>query len=205
MRKIIDYSKKVFLVLALIATTMGYANETSFIITANDDKLTTLTMDNVEEGNLFSIKNHTGVTIYKEQIQIEGIYTKEFDLTSLPNGDYFFELDKQIEITSIPFNVYSGIVTFNKAAKETIFKPVTVIKDNDIVVVTKLSLNLEPLKIHIYYRGNGTYDEYELVYSESIKDTKTIERAYKLSGLKEKGSYKMVYLTEGREFVKHIN
>lgn len=202
MKKVIKHSKKVFLMVAMIATVMGYANETSFYINNSDDNLTILTLDNVEQGNLFTIKDENNTTIYKELIKEQGIYRKGFDFTSLNDGNYFFELDKDVEISVIPFIVKYNVVTFNKEAAKTIFKPVSIVKE-DKVFVTKLSLNKAPLKIEIFFAGDFTSDDYELVHAETIKDTKYIQRIFKLISLDE-GKYKIVYHTEGRDFVKIV-
>ncbi len=202
MKKVMKHSKKVFLMVAMIATVMGYANETSFYVSNKDGKKTRLVLDNVNEGDLFTIKDKNNVVLYKELIQKEGIYTKGFDLTSLPDGNYVFELDKNVEITSMPFSVNAKTVTFKKELAKTIFKPVTIVK-GETAILTKLTLNKTPLEIKIYFSSDNS-GEYELVHSEIIENTKVIEKAYKLADL-DSGSYKMVYHTEGREFTKIID
>ena len=202
MKNVMNNSKKVFLMVALLATVMGYANESSFYISKNDDNRTTLTLTDVKVGNLFSIKDENGIILYKEAIQETGIYTKGFDLTALPNGNYFFELDKDMEITTIPFSVSNREVTFEKELSETTFKPVTVVK-GDLILVTQLSLNEKPLEIEVYYEGGNYRNPSQLIHSETISNTKNIKRVYKLYNLK-KGDYKIVYKTDGREFVEYI-
>jgi len=200
MKKVIKHSKKGILLVTLFATLLSFANEASLFNIKNDAKRTSLTLKNVKEGNLLSVKDINGVILYKEYIQESGTYTKGFDLTALPNGAYIFELDKDLEINTIPFTVKSNIVLFEKEKEETIFKPFTRVKDN-VVYVSKLSLNEEPLEIEIYFKGfNGS----ELIFTETIENTKTIEKIYKLDGL-EFGSYKLVFHTEGRRFIKNIN
>jgi len=114
-------------------------------------------------------------------------------------NDKLKNLDKDLEINKIPFTVTSNKVEFNKTGEKTIFKPYTRVKGN-IVYVTKLALNEEPLKIEIYSRGsNGT----ELVFSEKIENTKNIQKAYRLPNLL-KSNYKIVYYTDGRTFTSNI-
>ena len=58
------------------------------------------------------------------------------------------------------------------------------------------------MKIEIYYReviGNSS----DLLFSEKIENTKVISRIYELSKEK-KGSYTVVFTTEGREFTEKI-
>ena len=125
--------------------------------------------------------------LYKELIEKTGVYTKGFDLTSLPDGKYFFELDKDLEINTIPFTVTSNSVVFNKEKKKVIYKPFIRIKE-DVVYISKLALNKAPLKVDIYYLNSG---HTERMYSEVVKNTRNIQKAFKLTGL-EKGRYKVV-------------
>ena len=200
MKNVIKHSKKGFLMVTLFATLLSFANEASFFKIKNDAKRTSLTLSNVKEGNLLSIKDDNGVILYKELIQTTGNYTKGFDLTALPDGSYIFEVDKDLEIKTIPFSVKSNTVLFNKEEEKTIFKP-SIKVDDDLVYVTKLALNGESLVIDIYF-SNSNY--LELMHSEKIENVKNIEKVYRLSGIK-KGIYKMVFLFEGRKFTKIIN
>ena len=145
---------------------------------------TTFTLKNVKQGNQLIIKDLYGLILYKEQIKDSGNYSKGFDLTSLPDGSYVFELEKDLEIKSFPFTVTAKKVIFNEN-ETTIYKPFVSFKNN-YIYVSKLALNNEPLDVKIYYQ-DGT----ELIYSENIKDTKVIEKVYKLA-LNAKGNYKIV-------------
>ena len=182
-------------------TLLSFANDASLFNIKNEAKRTYLSLENVKQGNLLSVKDINGVILYKEFIQETGKYTKGFDLTTLPNGGYVFELDKDLEISTIPFKVISNVVVFDKENEKTIYKPLVRTKGN-LVYVNKLSLNKEPLKIKVYFSGfDSSYSE--LVLSETIKNTKSIGRIYKLEGL-DLGSYKIEFHSEGRQFVKSI-
>ncbi len=196
MKNTIKTIKKNLIVVTLFAATLGNANEITSIY-KEVIKETALTLKNVKSGDLLSIKDYNGITLYKELIKSNGIYKKGFDLTALPNGDYYFEVDKDLEIKMIPFTVKANSVEFNKEAEVITYKPY-VRKNNDLVLVSKLAPNLESLEIDIYFEANGTF---ELAYSEKIEDTQTIERAYKLG----QGNYKIVFNTNNKEFTKFIN
>ncbi len=201
MKNVINNSKKVFLMVALAATVMGYANDKSFFYLKNEANKTVLTLTQVKAGNLVSIKDENGIVLYKELIQQAGIYKKGFDFSNLTDGKYFLELNKDVEIDIVPFSVKGKEISFEDEKTETIFKPVTVLKE-DKVFITKLSLEKEALDIKVYYDSSDT-NQYELIHSESIKGTKNIERILKISDF-EKGNYKIVYRTEGRLFVEYI-
>ena len=94
------HSKKGILMVTLFATLLSFAKDASFYTIKKDANRTALTLINVKEGNLLSIKDNNGVILYKESIQTTGTYTKGFDLTSLPNGAYLFELKKILKLAS---------------------------------------------------------------------------------------------------------
>ena len=197
MKNVIKNSKKGILLVTMFATILSFANDVSFFKIKNDAKRTSLTLNHVKQGNLLSIKDNNGVILYKELIQETGIYTKGFDLTELPNGDYFFELDKDLEIKTIPFTVEFNNVIFNKEKEVVIFKPY-VEQKKGLLLITKLALNLEPLSINIFSETNTGLKP---VYQENIKGEKLIERVYKLN----KGKFLIVFNSNGRTFQKFIN
>ncbi|WP_136482518.1 hypothetical protein [Cognatitamlana onchidii] len=204
MKNVIKHSKKGILMVIMMTTLLSFANEGSFYSIKNDASRTTLTLKSVKEGNLLSIKDNHGVTLYKESIQKSGTYIKGFDLVALPDGDYLFELEKDLEIKTIPFKVKSKEVTFNKEAQTISFKPFTRV-EGDMVFVSQLNLNETPLEIKIFFSDDRFYsDAFELVHAEKVKGIKNIQKAFKLSGM-DKGSYKLVYHTQGRTFTKTIN
>lgn len=198
MKKAIHTIKKSLLVVTVFTATLSNATEISSAITIKEDlKETALTLNNVKKGNLLSIKDYNGIVLYKELINFTGTYRKGFDLTALPNGDYFFEVDKDLEIRTIPFTVKFNEVVFNKDAEVVTFKPYVRQKDG-LLLISKLAPNLEPLSISVYAENNGSSD---LVYSEEIENTKIIERIYKL----KEGNYKITFNSDNNEFTKFIN
>ncbi|SEP76954.1 hypothetical protein SAMN05421824_0266 [Hyunsoonleella jejuensis] len=202
MKNAMNNSKKVLLMVALLATVIGYANDNTFFIRKGEANKTLLSID-VKEGNLFTIKDENGIILYKDFIEQTGIYTQGFDLTALPDGDYFFELDKDMEITIMPFTVYSNKVTFEKENSKTIFKPSTRVKD-DMVFVNRLSMNQAPVEIRIYFNSGGAFTSYELIHSEILtSEGNYIRKVYKIKDF-TKGDYKIVYKTEGKTFVEFI-
>ncbi|PTM11271.1 MAG: hypothetical protein DA407_01895 [Bacteroidetes bacterium] len=193
--------KKVFknslIVIAMLGSITSYAN----LIPTSPKKgieNTSLAFDHVKKGERLIIKSKSGTIIYKEFIKESGSYHKEFDLTSLPNGSYYFELDKDVEIQVIPFIVNDSEVTFKKDEANTIFKPIITTNEN-LVLLNKLSLNSEPLEVKIFF-GSG---DYEMILSEEIIKENNIQRVYRLLR-NVNGKYKVVCKTEGRTFVTYF-
>lgn len=194
--------KKSLLAIALLITTLTFANDDrTFSVIANAEK-TTVTIKNVEEGQQLSLIDENKVVIYKEKITKSGLYTKVFDLTSLPDGNYFFELNKNLQIHTIPFKVVYSEVTFDKSNEIVVYKPTIRLKE-DLVLISQLSLREAPLKIELFYDKDQNGD-YQLLHTETINNGITLEKVFKLSE-KEKGNYKLVFTTEGRVFEKKFN
>lgn len=187
---------------AMLAASLSFANEGSaFFRFSNNAKKTALTLENVKEGNTLYIKDSYGIKLYEEIIHTNGLFSKGFDLTALPNGDYHFELDTEVQIKVIPFTVESNSVEVNSEMVKIIFKPIVRVK-GDLVFVSKLALNNEPLKIDMYYEKANTS---ELIMTETIKGTQNIERVYKLTDDLKNGDYKIVFNSNGKEFIKFID
>ena len=185
--------KNSLIVIAMLGSITSYAN---LIPSSYREGLenTSLSLDYVKEGQRLIIKSESGTIIYRESIKESGSYHKEFDLTSLPNGYYYFELDKDVEIQIIPFEVNDTQVTFKKDEVNTIFKPI-ITTDENVVSLNKLSLNFEPLQVKIFFDSG----DHKLIYSEEIINENNIQRVYRL--LKNvNGKYKVVCNTQGRTF-----
>jgi len=200
MKNTINTIKKGFLMLTILVTSLSFANEDASIIIKNDADKTSLTLKDVKPGNVLSIKDENGMTLYKESIKTAGDYTKGFDLTELPNGTYTFEVNKDVKISSIPFTVAPEGVSINKEDEKVFFKPITRVEGN-LLYVTKLSLDESPLTIDIYDESTSSS---EPIHSETIENSKVIERVYELKNL-EYGNFEIVYHTDGRIFSKSIH
>ncbi|MBU2938143.1 hypothetical protein KO494_01195 [Lacinutrix sp. C3R15] len=188
------------LVIVVLFTAL-LANANTSLNDLNDVRKTVLTLNDVKQGDELLIKNAYGIILYKETIKNSGSYNKGFDLTELPKGDYFFELNKDFQIKIIPFNVSNNVVAFKSDKETTIFKPSIRNKENK-VYINKLSLNLEPLEINVYYE-NLDINDFELIYSETLEGTNNISRLLNLD-IEKKGKYRIETKTEGRTFVDYI-
>lgn len=199
MKKTIKHS---LVVMAMLGVITSYANFTPTVSLNENVKTTILKLDNVREGHRLLIKSKSGTILYRESISKTGGYQKEFDLTSLPDGNYFFELEKDVEIQIIPFTVSSNTVVFSKEHKVTIFKPMIRTVGNKLLV-SKLTLDLKPMTLEIYY-DNPNSSTYERIYSETIENTKIIERIIALDK-NLPGTYKVVTKSEGRVYTQIFN
>ena len=190
-------TKKGLIVCALSVSLMGFANDLKVPIKEKEPKVTSLSFAKVSKGSMLLIKDFNGLVLYKEAIQVTGEYSKGFDLTSLPNGEYYFELDTELEIVVIPFDVESSEVNFRKDDKTTIFKPVVRVKD-DKVFVSRTSFESAPMDFKIYYASNS-----DVVLSEKFENEPFVERVYDFSDSK-KGEYLFIFRSNGRRYIKSV-
>jgi hypothetical protein len=191
--------KNIVPMVAMMASVMGYANTDNSL--KKEKVRAVLTLTDVKKGHELVIKDTNLLVLYRESIVQNGTYSKGFDLTALPDGNYFFELEKDVKIVIMPFTVTANKVKFEKEKEAIIFKPIMRVVNNKLLV-SRLSFEAQPLNVEIYYEASFR-ETSSLIFSEKIEDTKIIERIYELSKRK-KGDYIIVFTTQGREFTERI-
>jgi hypothetical protein len=190
-------TKKSLIVLGLCTSLLSFAHDNHETYKEKEPKVTSMSFKSVKKGSKLLIKDKSGLVLYKESIVKTGKYSKGFDLTSLPNGDYYFELDTDLEIVIIPFNVVSNQVKFKKEEKSTVYKPVVRVKD-ELVYVSRHSFDESPIELEIFYSDN-----YDRIVSEKFAKETEVKRIYDFSTSK-KGDYVFVFESNGRKFSKTI-
>ena len=190
-------TKKSLIVLGLCTSLLGFANNNHETFKEKEPKVTNMSFESVKQGSILSIKDQSGMILYKESIAKTGKYSKGFDLTSLPNGDYYFELDSELKIVVVPFTVALNEVDFLKEEENTIYKPVLRLKDEK-VYLSRPMLDGTPIDVKIFFSDN-----YDLVVSENFEKESEVKRIYDFSKSK-KGNYVFVFESNGRRYSKYI-
>ena len=165
------------------------------ISTTIDGKKVKVEFTAVRKGQVLSIKNANNIVMYSDVIEMAGNYTRTFDLTNLENGKYTAELEKDFETIIKPFLVANGLVTFTPEENKTIFKPVIRTQDN-LLLISKISLKNQPIKITLYYMD-------AVIYTETSKDTKVLNRALRLLKNK-KGTYTVAINADNKNYSKNF-
>ena len=140
------------------------------------------------------IKNSKGKIIYEGVSAHIGELPQDFDLTSLPNGQYSIEHENGVEINVCPFRVSAKQVSFDKSYR--IYKPVILIRDNR-VYVTKMSFDKQNLELMVYNNYN------ELVYAEKLKNSDDMGRILDFSGINN-SKMEIVVKSDGRSYSKSL-
>ncbi|WP_299666726.1 DUF3244 domain-containing protein [uncultured Polaribacter sp.] len=184
--------KKCLVVVMMLGTFINYANGTKTAIDVIDGKRVKVEFKIVKKGQTLSIKDENGIVMYSQKIETSGTYSKTFDLSKLKKGKYTTELEKDYEILVKSFKILDGQIYFEGEKK--IFKPV-IRTENNLVLISKIAFNKEPLKVALYYND-------EIIFSETVKDSKVVvNRVYKLSE-EEKGDYRVVINSDNRTYTK---
>ena len=188
--------KHSLVVLALFTAMFTYAGEV-ITFSSNDVNAKSLVkVEQINEGTQFLIKDENGITLYQETIDNSGIVSKLLDFSSLPDADYYFELDSNEEIKVIPFSVNKSVAEFVPAEEYSIVKPKIVVADQLVHISNEDSEN-QKVDVKVYYEND------DLAFNELLNDAKAINRTYDFSS-SLKGSYTIVLTTEGRTFVDNI-
>ncbi len=188
--------KTILLVALMFGTLIGYAKDANNSKELKAKRTVKVEFKNVKKGQTLTIKNENGVSVYSNQIQIAGNYSKIFDFSALENGVYTAELNKDFEIIIKEFYVKNGFVTFLNNSNKKLFKPVIRTKDN-FIYLSKLALNKKEMKVSIYYKG-------ENILTETLKGNDLLKRIYKLSEIKT-GDYKVIVNSDNRTYIKNFN
>ena len=186
--------KKYLVAVTFLLSLVSYATEKN-ISTTIDGKKVKVEFTAVRKGQVLSIKNANNIVMYSDVIEMAGNYTRTFDLTNLENGKYTAELEKDFETIIKPFLVANGLVTFTPEENKTIFKPVIRIQDN-LLLISKISLEDQPVKITLYYKD-------AVIYTETSKDTKVLNRALRLLKNK-KGTYTVAINADNKNYRKNF-
>ncbi|RCS26276.1 hypothetical protein DUT90_10925 [Polaribacter sp. WD7] len=184
--------KATVVLVLMFGTLLSYATEITKPIKVSGKKVK-VEFNSVKIGQALTIKDENGITIYKQNIQETGDYSKIFDLTALKDGYYTTELEKDFEIIVKKIKVEKGSVTLFDNSTTKIFKPV-IRNDENLLLISRVSFTKQPLKVSLYYKD-------ELILSETLKGKELIERAYRLSQ-SEKGNYKVVISTDNRMYTE---
>ena len=192
-----NLARKSLVAVGLMMSLSTLANDSEMTFKEKENNVTNMRFENVAQGSSLTIKDENGLVLYNESIEQSGDYKKGFDLTSLPNGDYFFELNSELKIVVIPFRVDSSEVVFDKESEESIYKPVVRTKDN-MVYVSRTVIEQTPLTYKIYYADN-----YDLVHTAKFEELEEVKTAFDFSAAK-KGNYVFVFESKGRKFTKNV-
>jgi hypothetical protein len=196
--KTIKAISKVTMLFAFVAfanTLMGSGNLKVNIRPINSEKAV-VAISNAEASNYqISIVNDKGEVVYSKQTDEETMdYNKVFDFSNLENGDYKLVATVNRLTTERAFYVNNKTILVGK--EKNMIEPYFTYK-NGTLKISYLNFSQEKLNLNFY-------TENEMVYSDVIGDSFSIQKGYNLSKL-EKGSYSVVLSTVDKAYTYNVN
>jgi hypothetical protein len=190
--------KFVVMAVAVLSTAVNYATVSELNL---QDQFSIHEGKMINENPKLVIRNNRGVAIF-EGTNVNSTSMEELvsDM-DLPNGIYTYEIvgDTNVEITS--FAVDETTILFDAKSAKTIFMPTLRVMD-DLVLVSQLSLLMEPLKVKMYYSPEEENSQvFDLIHTEIIGEDMILERVYSLDKSK-KGDYKIKFISNGKVFTE---
>lgn len=181
--------KKSLVVLTLMFALLSNASEKdrSIKIIAHDSKVVQLYLNNHDGSSELVLKDAYGIQLYQYAIKGKE-FSKTFDLSELPDGNYFFELNGQTKIKTLPFSVALKKVEFND--ETIIFKPIVRLKSK-VVYISKFTLKEDELAIFLFD------DNRNLLFSKKLSGKNNLNLKLNLKNL-DPGRYKLQLKSEGK-------
>lgn len=165
--------KKVVRSLATVAlmfvVATSAAKEPTLNVTPNAEKSISFEMDTNSDQTVVSILDIEGVIIYSEKIGDVATYSKKFNLSNLPDGDYILKVEEVLKETIFEFDIKDSTVLIEDRKENT--KPVFR-KDGEKVFLNLLNSDMADVNITVYDSEN------RVVFNETLEDTLLVEKAF---------------------------
>ena len=149
----------------------------------------------INKGDLISVSDKTGTTIYSGRANYEGNLESLYNFSKLKDGLYFIEINKDFEIETNTIEVKNHVVTYLYNSEKIFFKPMFRTEDAK-VYISKLALESENMEIELYYKD-------ELIHAENILGNSILNRVFKLDAT-IKGEYSAIIRINDRVYIEEF-
>lgn len=195
--------KNLVTIFAMLALTIASAstNEPFIKLEKTADKTISFTVDKLAGTVNVSFKDEAGSLIYKETYNTNKVSSRKYNLKEIASGKYYFEVETEVAVEKYLVIVDSKTAEIYKEATSVLHKPMVVLKDNGKVIVTKLNLSKDDLKVSVYDKnGNGLYQE----TISADNNEYTIGEKFDFSNVKG-GEYTFYLKTDNRVYTKKVS
>ncbi|MFX0557587.1 hypothetical protein ACOCEA_12375 [Maribacter sp. CXY002] len=178
----------------MFATVAGMANEPKVsVISLRKDRSVVLKLDASSENVSIRLKDEQLNTIYSENLS-KGSYNKKLNMSDLEDGVYFLSTEDKFKTYSYTIEITGEVVKLvaTKEADKPYFR-----KTSEKVFVNFLNLDNSNVSLKVYD------EEYRLVYTETIKDTFVVEKAFNFEDAVS-GTYTVVVSNDANTFVEEF-
>jgi len=149
----------------------------------------------ISKGDLISVSDNSGKTIYSGRANYQGNVQSLYDFSKLKDGLYFIEVDKDFKIETNTIEVKNHVVSYFYNSEKTFFKPM-LRTEGAKVYISKLALESENMEIELYYKD-------ELIHAENIVGNSILKRVYKLDET-VKGEYSAIIRINDRVYIENF-
>lgn len=145
--------KKGLLSVALLATVVASASELNNVKVSNSKKLD-ISLSKVVKGEILSITNKKGATIYSETLSKADLFTKSIDFSKFTQGVYYVTSTAGLVTKVTPFIIVPSQSKVVRGETKIYSKPVITFDGNIAKIVVENEGN-NPVTITVYGGGNN--------------------------------------------------
>lgn len=186
------------LVLAVVLTAVGaHANNADFYLHVKKEQGKTIrfALNDVKETDL-SIFDADEKLIYSENISGKNGVNRTYDLSELPKGTYFLEVETTAKVARYEITVSDKVAVLSKKATTETYKPVLT-ANNGFVTLNIANTEKSAVGLKIYDSNQNE------VYSETLKGAPSVSKKFDISNSTgEKYTFVMTY--DNKSFIESI-
>jgi len=192
MKKVI---KSVLLIVVLATTLIVKGNNVNISINEKS-KIINFKIDNNDGDLKVVVKDERGLILHTEKY-VGSAFAKSYDFKSLPNGNYYIEVEGKTKVKIFPISITNLGVKLIKKNELVFYKPV-IRKSENRVFISKLNLlNNESLLVKLYdEKGN-------LLFNEKLTKELNLAITLNLENLKS-GNYRLVLESNDKTYTESI-
>lgn len=180
--------------LLMVLTTLSYgANEPYFKVVVTGPHTFSLEVTNLSGSTRISLQDTNGEIVYKEQVAAVTSYTKQFDVQSLPKGNYTLVVADEFKMQSATISLAEELVA---EFDELYFFPI-VVQDGKYITVSKIATADERLSVVIYDAND------KMIYSAVLEGQEFLGKKFDFSKA-PKGTYKIFLASNGHALNRRV-
>jgi len=180
--------------LLMVLTTLSYgSNAPYFKVQVTGSRTFSLEVSNLTGSTRISLQDTNGDVVYREQIASASSYTKQFDVSSLPKGNYTLKVEDEFKMQSATISVAEQLVA---EFEELYFFPL-IVQDGKYITVSKIASANERLSVVIYDAND------KLLFSEVLQGKDFLGKRFDFSKA-PKGTYKIFLASNGHALNRRV-
>lgn len=197
MTKMKNQIKIAVLSLLTVFSTSIYGNSVEPKITVNavNQKFVNLSLENFDGNFTVYLKDFDGIVLYQCNF-VQNKFSKLYDVSGLPKGDYYFEIEGSAKMRKIPFKINFDKTLVINESNTVYYKPVVRVNNNKLYI-TKPGVNSENILVKVFD------SEAKILIEKELQSCENLDCAIDISNLKS-GEYKIYLSINSKTFVHKI-